>query len=382
MRKKKKPERFPLLALILILPLFSARAADPVPETSAVSAILMEQESGTVLYSHEADRPLPIASITKIMTGLLAVERCNLNAEVVIRSEWLGTEGSNMGLQAGDVLSVKELLYGLMLASGNDAAVALACYMAGDVPTFVQWMNDRAAELGMKDTCFQNPHGLTQKGHQSTARDMGVLACAAMENTCFAEVTGCRNAEVHGIPLRNHNRLLWDYPGTLGVKTGYTEAAGRTLVSCAKREGMSLICVTLNDPMDWRDHSALLDWGFENYTVVRPEQQSWSVPVISGQKEQLILQLSEAACVPVPLTANREWHAELPRFVYAPCEKGTVIGRAVLYADGEPVYSCPLMTGETVYLDVAQRLTFWEKLRHFWYSACRAGPVPLPKQTF
>ena len=273
MRKKKKPERFLLFAVLLSLPLFTARAADPVPETSAVSAILMEQESRTVLYSHEADRPLPIASITKIMTGLLTVERCDLNAKVVIRSEWLGTEGSNMGLQAGDVLSVKELLYGLMLASGNDAAVALACYMAGDVPTFVQWMNDRAAELGMNDTCFQNPHGLTQKGHQSTARDMGVLACAAMENDSFAEVTGYRNAEVHGILLRNHNRLLWDYPGTLGVKTGYTEAAGRTLVSCAKREGMSLICVTLNDPMDWRDHSALLDWGFEYYTVVRPEHK-------------------------------------------------------------------------------------------------------------
>ena len=382
MRKKKKPDPILLLAALLSLPIFSARAADPVPETSAVAVVLMEQESRTVLYSHEADRQLPIASITKIMTGLLAVERCDLNEKVVIRSEWLGTEGSNMGLAAGDVMSVKDLMYGLMLASGNDAAVALACHMAGDVPTFVQWMNDRAAELGMNDTCFQNPHGLTQKGHQSTARDMGILACAAMENACFAELAGCRNAEVHGFPLRNHNRLLWDYPGTLGVKTGYTEAAGRTLVSCAKREGMSLICVTLNDPMDWKDHSALLDWGFENYTVVRPEQQSWSVPVISGQREQLMLQPTEAACVPVPLTASREWHAELPRFVYAPCEKGTVIGRAVLYADGEPVYSCPLMSVETAYLDVAQRLTFWEILCRIWYSVCRAGPVSLSTQMF
>lgn len=328
-----------------------------------------------MLYSHEANHPLPIASITKIMTGLLAVERCDLNAEVVIRSEWLGTEGSNMGLRAGDVRSVKELLYGLMLASGNDAAVALACYMAGDVPTFVRWMNDRAAELGMNDTCFQNPHGLTQKGHRSTARDMGILACAAMENACFAEVAACRNAEVDGIPLRNHNRMLWDYPGALGVKTGYTEAAGRTLVSCAEREGMTLICVTLNDPMDWLDHTALLDWGFDNYTVVRPEQQSWTVPVISGQKNQLILQPAEAKCVPVPLSASLEWKAELPRFVYAPCEKGAVAGRAVLYADGEPVCSCPLVFGETVCLDTAQRLTFREKLCRFWLSACREGPV-------
>lgn len=375
MRKKKKPERLLLFAVLLSLPLISARAADPAPKTDAVSAVLMEQESRTVLYSHEANRPLPIASITKIMTGLLAVERCDLNEKVVIRSEWLGTEGSNMGLRSGDVRSVKELLYGLMLASGNDAAVALACYMAGDVPTFVQWMNDRAAELGMYDTCFLNPHGLTQEGHRSTARDMGILACAAMENACFAEISSCRTAEVDGIQLRNHNRLLWDYPGALGVKTGYTEAAGRTLVSCAKRDGMSLICVTLNDPADWKDHSALLDWGFDNYSVVRPEQQSWSVPVISGQKERVTLQPAEAACVPIPLSASLEWKAELPRFVYAPCEKGAATGRAVLYTNGEPVYSSPLVFGETVYLDPAQRLNFWEKLCRFWYSACRDGPV-------
>lgn len=364
------------LAVLLSFSLTYVRAGSTAPEMSAVSAVLMEQESRTVLFSREADRPLPIASITKIMTGLLAAERCDLTAKVVIKPEWLGTEGSNMGLHAGDVRSVKELLYGLLLASGNDAAVALACYMAGDIPTFVQWMNARAAELGMSGTCFQNPHGLTQEGHRSTARDMGVLACAAMENACFAEICGCRNAEVDGVLLRNHNRLLWDYPGALGVKTGYTKAAGRTLVSCAKREDMTLICVTLNDPADWKDHAALLDWGFHTYTVERPERQNWSLPVIAGEAGMLCLKPAASSCVPVLRTAERKWFAELPPFVYAPCEKSAELGRAVLYVDGEPVYSCPLIADEAVGLDETQRLSFWERLCRSWRSACRKGFIP------
>lgn len=373
MRKKRKAERILLFAVLLSVSLTPVRAESAAPETSAVSVVLLEQESRTVLYSQDADKPLPIASITKIMTGLLAAERCDLNAKVVIRPEWLGTEGSHMGLKAGDTRSVKELLYGLLLASGNDAAVALACYMAGDIPTFARWMNERAAELGMDGTCFQNPHGLTQEGHRSTARDMGILACAAMENPCFAEIAGCRNAAVDGVYLKNHNRLLWDYPGALGVKTGYTEAAGRTLVSCARREGLTLVCVTLNDPADWKDHTALLDWGFSTYCAVRPELESWSVPVISGLSDSLTLRPAGGSCFPVPKTAERVWHAELPRFVYAPCQEGAALGMAVLLADGEPVYSCPLIAEETVDLDEAQRLTIWEKVRRYWQIVCRNG---------
>ena len=370
MRKKRRSKQVLLFICLLSLFPVPVRAAHTVPQISAASAILLEQESRTVLFSQEAERPLPVASITKIMTGLLTVERCNLEAEVVIRPEWLGTEGSNMGLRAGDVRSAEELLYGLLLASGNDAAVALACHMAGDNPTFVQWMNDRAAELGMNDTCFRNPHGLTQEGHRSTARDMGILACAAMENARFAEIAGCKSVEINGTVLRNHNRLLWDYPGALGVKTGYTEAAGRTLVSCAKRDGMTLICVTLNDPADWKDHAALLDWGFSAYALERPENRTWSLPVVSGKSETVILRPAEVDGVPVRKTSKREWRAEIPPFVYAPCEQGTELGRAVLYADGEPIYACPLIAGETVSLDESQRLSVWERLCRIWQSAC------------
>ena len=375
MRKKRKSERFTLsvLLLSLVLSLVPVHASPGVPATSAVSAVLMEQESRTVLYGHEADRPLPIASITKIMTGLLTAEHCGLGDKVVIQPEWLGTEGSNMGLRAGDVRTVEELLYGLMLASGNDAAVALACYMAGDVPTFVRWMNVRAAELGMTRTCFRNPHGLTQEGHYSTAGDMGILACAAMENALFAEICGCRSREVDGTLLRNHNRLLWEYPGALGVKTGYTEAAGRTLVSCAEREGMTLVCVTLNDPADWKDHTALLDWGFSAFTLEETGDRTWMLPVISGEADTVIVRPTAEDGIPVRKTAERSWRAELPPFVYAPCERGAELGRAVLYADGEPIYACPLIAGETVGSDSAQRLTAWERFCRFLNPMWRNG---------
>ncbi len=370
MRKKRKSEQLLLYVLLLTLLIPPVCAADTAPATSAVSVILVEQESGTVLFSHEAERPLPIASITKIMTGLLAVERCDPEAKVVIRAEWLGTEGSNMGLRAGEVRTVEELLYGLLLVSGNDAAVALACYMAGDLPSFARWMNARANELGMKDSCFLNPHGLPQDGHRSTARDMAILACTAMKNDRFSEIAGCRSREIGGAVLRNHNRLLWNYSGALGVKTGYTEASGRTLVSCARRDGMTLVCVTLNDPEDWKDHAALLDWGFSTFTLEQTENLTWSLPVISGKAEQVTLFAAEKKGIPVPKARNREWRAELPPFIYAPCERGEELGRAVLYADGEPIYSCPLLAEKTVPVDESQRLNLWERLCRLWCSAC------------
>lgn len=364
-----------LLAFALFLPPAPAVSAAAAPEASAASVVLMEQESRTVLYSREAERQRPIASITKIMTGLLVAESCDLQAEVTIRQEWLGSEGSSMGLRPGETLTVEELLYGLLLVSGNDAATALACYTAGDVSAFVRQMNARAAELGMSGTSFRNPHGLTEEGHYSTARDMGILACAAMEVPSFARIVGSRTAAAGGKTIRNHNRLLWDYPGALGIKTGYTEAAGRTLVSCAEREGMTLVCVTLNDPADWKDHAALLDWGFETFVCERPAARTWRLPVIAGTAESVILRPESAACIPLPKEAARTWRTAMPSFVYAPCLRGTKLGSVTLLADGEPVYSCPLTAGETVPLDRAERLNFWEKLRWAWYCACRSGSL-------
>ena len=246
-----------LTLAVLLCP--SVRAAGP--GISAASAILIDGESGRVLYAQNAEEERPIASITKLMTALVAVEsHPDLSEVVTIRPEWTGVEGSSMYLKAGEELTLEALLYGLLLASGNDAAVAIAGFCAGDVDTFVAWMNDKAAELGMEHTHFENPNGLNDEGHYSTAADMAALARVVMEHEALAKIVGTRSITVAGRTLTNHNKLLWRYEGCTGLKTGYTDRAGRTLVSCAERDGQRLIAVTLNDPNDWADHAALFDY--------------------------------------------------------------------------------------------------------------------------
>ena len=200
-----------LLSLaVLLCP--SVRAAGP--GSSAASAILIDGESGRVLYAQNAEEERPIASITKLMTALVAVEsHPDLSEVVTIRPEWTGVEGSSMYLKAGEELTLEALLYGLLLASGNDAAVAIAGFCAGDVDTFVAWMNDKAAELGMEHTHFENPNGLNDEGHYSTAADMAALARVVMEHEALAKIVGTRSITVAGRTLTNHNKLLWRYEG-------------------------------------------------------------------------------------------------------------------------------------------------------------------------
>lgn len=222
-----------LLAAILFPP-FSAAAV------SAQHAIVMDGQTGQVLYEKNADRQALIASTTKIMTALLICEQCNVLDRMEIPKEAVGIEGSSMYLQEGEVLTLQELLYGLMLQSGNDAAVALAIYCGGTVSDFAQLMNDKAHRLGMKNTHFVNPHGLDAPGHYSTARDLAILAAYAMNNPLFAKTVSAKTVTVGQRYLRNHNKLLWQLDGADGVKTGFTKAAGRILVSSAVRQGRRL----------------------------------------------------------------------------------------------------------------------------------------------
>ena len=202
-------------------------------DNAARAAIVVHPETGAVLYEKNADERLGIASTTKIMTALVVLEHCALEEPVEILPEYTAVEGSSMYLRAGETYTVEELLYGLMLVSGNDAAVALACHTAGSVEAFADMMNDQARALGMTDSAFQNPNGLDAEGHYSTARDMAKLACAAMENETFRTIVSTKSTTVDGQTLVNHNRLLRSYNGAVGVKTGYTKTVGRTLVSCA-----------------------------------------------------------------------------------------------------------------------------------------------------
>ena len=229
-------------------------------QLSATAAILMDADSGEILYEKDAGRRMRIASTTKIMTALVALDRARLTDTITVTAAHM-VEGSSMYLKPGETVTVEELLYGLMLCSGNDAALALAdC--CGGLEKFVQAMNDKAAALGMQDTSFANPNGLDDENHYSTARDMAVLAAYAAQNPTFRRICSTRTATVGSRTMTNHNKLLSQVEGCIGMKTGYTKAAGRTLVSCAQRDGCRLVAVTLCDGNDWADHKSLYEMGF------------------------------------------------------------------------------------------------------------------------
>lgn len=341
-----------------------ARAAEETPGISAKTAILVEAESGEVLYEKDADEPMLIASTTKIMTALVVLECCDPEQLVVIEPAWTGIEGSSMYLAPGQEMTVRDLLYGLMLASGNDAAVALACIAAGSVEEFAVLMNEKAAEIGCRDTHFENPNGLDGEAHFSTARDMARITAAAIQNEDFREIVSCQTWTVGEHTYSNHNRLLRECEGVFGVKTGYTEAAGRTLVTCCERNGLTLICVTLSDPDDWADHSALYDWAYGlwvNTSVLLPED-SWSLPVIGGYSETVTVSPAEELNVFCRRGEEITLSLRLPSFVYAEVEAGDTAGVAVASLDGEELGTVPLIYSESIEKREEEDLTFWQKL--------------------
>ena len=229
-------------------------------EVSATAAVLMDADMGQVLYEKNGDRQMLIASTTKIMTALVVLEHAAPDDVITVTPDHMA-EGSSMYLKAGETVRGEELLYGLRLCSGNDAALALT-ECAGGLTPFVALMNEKAAALGMAHTSFANPNGLDADGHYSTARDMAVLAAAAVENPTFRRICSSRSVTIGQRTMENHNRLLRQVEGCVGLKTGYTQAAGRTLVSCTERDGCRLVAVTLQDGNDWADHAALYDYGF------------------------------------------------------------------------------------------------------------------------
>ena len=229
-------------------------------EVSATACVLMDADTGLVLYRKNEDQRMLIASVTKLMTALVVLEQGEVDETVTVTAAHMA-EGSSMYLHVGEKLTLEELLYGLLLCSGNDAALALT-ECAGGVEPFVALMNEKATALGMKNTHFANPNGLDDEEHYSTAYDMALLACAAANEPTLRRIASTRTAGIGGRTLTNHNKLLSRMDGCIGLKTGYTKAAGRTLVSCAEREGHRLVAVTLRDGNDWNDHEMLYDRGF------------------------------------------------------------------------------------------------------------------------
>lgn len=346
---------------------------------SAKAAILMHADSGRVLYEKNADEHMLIASTTKIMTAIVVLEHCELDDLVEVDSRSAGIEGSSMYLKAGESYTVEDLLYGLLLVSGNDAASALALHVADSMEEFAELMNAKAAELGMTESSFKNAHGLDEEGHYSTARDMAKLAAYCMGNEDFARIAGTVSHTVGEQTLVNHNRLLREYDGCLGLKTGYTMAAGRTLVTCAERDGARYVCVTLNDPADWDDHKALYDWAFANYSFaeVIPAGLSYEVPLISGAEMTAPAETEGAAYALIQNGESYDMELELPAFAFAPISEGERAGRAVACSDGQEIASVRIVYSEDVEVDRELKLTPGERFLRFWVLTRLSAPFYL-----
>lgn len=353
-----------------------ARAAGP--EVSAQSAVMLTADTGTVLFEKDGHTPRPVASTTKIMTALLALEAAQEQGDplVDITQEMVAVEGSSMGLQAGDSISLTGLAAGMLLASGNDAANAAALYLEGSLESFAARMNQRAAALGMEDTHFVTPSGLDGEdaqglGHLSTAYDMALLARAALEDQAFRQLCSSPSLAVEfaepvkRVTYTNHNKLLTQYQGCVGVKTGFTKEAGRCLVSAAERDGALLIAVTLNAPNDWEDHTALLDYGFSQ---VEPYQLAGgdvrlTVPVVGSPVEVVSLRGSNGGEVTLPLGqgAQVERVVRVPKFLYAPVEAGEQVGEICWYLEGQLLGSAPLTAAGAAPLQ-EKAPSLWERL--------------------
>ena len=347
-----------LLAAAVFLPV-------PAAAVSAKHAYVLDAVTGRVLYEKDAGERSLIASTTKIMTALIVCEQCNVLDRMRIPKEAVGIEGSSMYLQEGEILTLQELLYGLMLSSGNDAAVALAIYCGGTVEGFAELMNDKARVLGLYGTHFENPNGLDSPGHYSTARDLAVLAAYAMENPIFAKTVSTKSMKIGERYLTNHNKLLWRVDGADGVKTGFTKAAGRILVSSAKRDGRRLVAVTIDDPNDWDDHTAMLESGFSQYQVRRiisAGDYIGNLEVIGGENCRVEVLAAENFDYALALEENPQLAIPGPGFVYAPAVAGAEAGYAYVLIEGNAVGKVPVVYGQTIEMYREEEDSFWEKL--------------------
>jgi D-alanyl-D-alanine carboxypeptidase (penicillin-binding protein 5/6) len=351
-------KRILLISLAVIFMMqWTACLADVEFTVAAKAAVLIEAESGRVLFAQNADEMLPMASTTKIMTCLLALENSVLDEKVTAGPNAHGVSGTSIYLSEGETLTMEQMLYGLMLRSGNDAAVAVAEHIAGSVKDFAAMMNERAEELGA-DANFVNPHGLPAEGHKASALGMALIMREAMKNSDFARITSTKEKIIpwegneYSRHLQNKNRLLTSYEGATGGKTGYTAAAGRCLVFSAKRDDMSLIGCVLNCSSWFDTAEAMLDYGFENYSMLTAYEKGESageIAVTGGQKRRVALRFERDMRFPVNENEPYEIFFEIPESVAAPVAAGDRAGRALARSDGVLLCETPLIYADTVH---------------------------------
>ncbi len=343
---------FIVVAFVLSLDAFAANLG-----ISADSAVLIEAQTGQVVYEHNAYKQRSMASTTKIMTSLLALEAHMPSMQITVTDEMVAVEGTSMGLLAGDTVTLKDLVYGMLLASGNDAANTVA-YVLGDSPEdFAKLMNERAAVIGMTQTNFVTASGLDSEEHYSTAYDMALLAREAMRNPEFRSICNARNKKLrYGNPpylrtLTNHNRLLNIYEYAVGIKTGYTKKSGRCLVSAAEKDGVLLIAVTLNAPDDWNDHIKMYDYGFSRISSAEIDSNEIdvSLPVVGGKSTAVKLKFAEIPRAVLPESgAAVQREVYLKAFEYAPVSTGDVLGEAVYRVGDKEICRAAIVAAESV----------------------------------
>ena len=372
------------LIFALFLPLIfsieaSAEGSYEVIYTEAKACVVIDKKTGRILGGHNIEDKLPMASTTKIMTALLTLEAGNLDEWFVVDSEAIKVEGSSMGLVEGDEVTLRALLYGMMLPSGNDAANAAAVKVGGTIEDFVYKMNKKAEELGLENTQFKNPSGLDADGHFSTALDMAKLCAAAMEYEEFREICCLTKAQVEfGNPpykrwLENYNKLLTLYPYAIGVKTGFTENAYRCLVSAAEKDGNELICVTLNCANDWETHKNLYE---KYFSQIKKTSISDFIPKNLDIANSAVVKNGEKI-TQISLKSTDEDIILLPRdilsceifsqpLIFAPVYKNDVVGEAVFYLNGEEYFRKALISEEDILCsDKEKRFSLIDRLCNF-----------------
>ena len=358
---------------LFIVLIFMYNHVGGLAETSAKAACILDRQTGRVLYAQGERARLPMASTTKVMTALLAIERGNLSDTVVCSGNAFGVPGTSIYLAEGERLTLEQMLLGLMLSSGNDAAVAIAEHIGGTVEDFVALMNARAREIGANDTHFANPHGLPDDSHYTTAYDLALIAREAMGNETFRRIVSTKRATIpwegrtYRRQLNNKNKLLSVYEGATGVKTGYTSKAGRCLVFGAQREGLELIGAVLSCG-DWFDEAArLMDACYADYDMARvlgPTMSAGRIAVTNGESGSCSMCVMEELCVPLESGESAQVVLDVPRSVPAPVYPGMHLGTAKLVVDGRVYGSCEVVAGERVdqngiHLDVRRIMACW-----------------------
>lgn len=329
---------------------------DLLPNVTATSAIVMEASTGHVIYSREPNKRMFPASTTKMVTLIMALENGKPEEIVTVGQNAFGVEGSTLFLETGDKIPLKELLCGMIMHSGNDAAVAVAEHVDGDIKTFARNMTKRAHELGATGTNFTNPHGLPDTNHYTTAHDLALLAAHGYSLENFEEIVSLKEKTFQWVHdpaklLRSENQMLWIYRGGNGVKTGYTDAAGRCLVSAAKRDGIQLVAVVLDSYFMWNDSIALLDYGFANVSsekIIDGGKVVKTLPVVSGHKKTIPIKTADDIVVPIFKNSDDyEIKYDLPNFLSAPIKKGETVGQVRVMLDGKEVASTDLIATES-----------------------------------